>query len=245
MDIDVLCMMAHRDDADITAGGTLLKLKELGYRTGIVDFSRGEMGSRGSADDREHEAACAAEILGVDVRINLGFPDAYIECTVENRRRVIEAIREFRPYLVITHDLNNRNPDHSQTGLLVREACFTAGLVKYDTGQPQHRPNKIIFSTEYYQTDPSFFIDISGQFETKMKAISCYRSQVCGSCVEGPPTYISSDRFFRDIESRMRYYGSRIHVDYAEAFRIESAFEVRDLVAEIALRALIPGQGRT
>lgn len=244
MDLDVLCMVAHRDDADILAGGTIIKLKDQGYRVGIVDFSQGEMGTRGDAVQRAEEAECAARILGVDARINLAFPDAYIENTVENRQRVVRAIREFRPLLVITHGPKNRNPDHTHTGQLVRESCFTAGLVKYETGQPPHRPNKIIFTMEYYESDPDFLIDISGQFERKMQAISCYRSQVCGSCTDGPPTYISSDRFSREIEARMRYYGSRIHTDYAEAFRIESALEVRDLVQEVGLRALIPGQGR-
>jgi N-acetylglucosamine malate deacetylase 1 len=244
MDLDVLCMVAHRDDADILAGGTIIKLKDQGYRVGIVDFSQGEMGTRGDSRQRAEEAECAARILGVDARINLEFPDAHIENTVENRRRVVRAIREFRPLLVITHDQNNRNPDHTHTGHLVRESCFTAGLLKYETGQPPHRPNKIIYGMEYYESAPTFLVDISAQFERKMQAVACYRSQVCGSCVDGPPTYISSDRFFREIEARMRYYGSRIHSDYAEAFRMETVMEVRDLVQEISLRALIPGQGR-
>lgn len=244
MDVDVLCMMAHRDDADIIAGGTLLRLKDQGYRFGIVDFSQGEMGTRGDARQRAGEAECAARILGADVRINLEFPDAHIENTVANRERVVRAIREFRPHLVITHGVKNRNPDHTHTGQLVRESCFTAGLVKYDTGQPPHRPNKIIYGMEYYESEPSFIIDITDQFERKMQAVSCYRSQVCGTCVDGPPTYISSDRFFREIEARMRFYGSKIHTDFAEAFYLETAMEVRDLVQEIGLRALIPGQGR-
>jgi len=244
MDIDVLCMVAHRDDADIMAGGTLLKLKDQGYSTGIVDFSQGEMGSRGSAAQRAEEAACAAKILGVDVRVNLGFPDAGIENTVEHRRPVVEVIRKYRPHLIITNGLNNRNPDHTHTGLLVKESCFTAGLVKYDTGQPPHRPNKIIYGMEYFQSPPTMIIDISAQFERKMQAIACYRSQTFNPDFEGPETYISSNSFSRDIIARMRYYGSRIHCEYAEAFLMETPMEVRDLVQEVALRALIPGQGR-
>jgi N-acetylglucosamine malate deacetylase 1 len=244
MDLDVLCMVAHRDDADIIAGGTILKLKDQGYKVGIVDFSQGEMGSRGNAEERAAEAACAAEILGVDARINLGLPDAFIENTVENRRPVVKAIRTYRPFLVITHDLNNRNPDHTNTGLLVKQACFTAGLSKYDTGQPPHRPHKIIHGMEYFETSPTFVIDITDQYERKMKAIACYHSQTYNPGYEGPPTYISSERFFDDITARMRYYGGRIHSIYGEAFRLESYFEVRDLVQEVALRALIPGQGR-
>lgn len=245
MDLDVLCMMAHRDDADIIAGGTLIKLKDQGYAVGIADFSQGEMGTRGDAETRAREAECAARVLGVDARINLSFPDAHIENTVENRRRVVQAIREFRPHLVITHDLNNRNPDHTHTAHLVRESCFTAGLAKYETGQPPHRPNKIIYGMEYYEVEPTFVIDITGQYERKMQAVACYESQVCNACVQGPPTYISSNRFTREIEARMRYYGSKIHADYAEAFRLETPFEVDDLVREVALRALIPGQGRS
>ncbi len=244
MDLDALCMMAHRDDADIIAGGTLIKLKDMGYAVGIADFSQGEMGSRGDAGVRANEADCAARILGVDMRVNLMFPDAHIENTVENRRRVVEVIRTYRPHLVITHDRNNRNPDHTHTAELVREACFTAGLIKYDTGQPPHRPNKIIYGMEYFEFEPTFIIDISGQYERKMRAIGCYESQVCGSCIQGPPTYISSNRFIREIETRMRYYGSKIHADYAEAFRMETPMQVDDLVREVALRALIPGQGR-
>ncbi len=245
MDLDALCMMAHRDDADIIAGGTLVKLKDMGYRTGIADFSQGEMGSRGDAVQREKEAECAARALGVDVRVNLRFPDARIENTVENRRRVVDAIREYRPHLVITHDVKNRNPDHTHTAELVRESCFTAGLVKYETGQPPHRPNKIIYGMEYFEFEPTFIVDISGQHERKMRAVACYESQVCGSCVQGPPTYISSSRFIREIDARMRYYGSKIHADYGEAFRMETPMQVEDLVQEVALRALVPGQGRT
>jgi N-acetylglucosamine malate deacetylase 1 len=244
MDIDVLCMVAHRDDADIIAGGTLIKLKDQGYTTGIVDFSQGEMGSRGNAVQRAEEAVCAGGILGVDVRINLGFPDAGIENTVENRRPVVEAIRKYRPHLVITHELINRNPDHTHTGLLVKEACFTAGLIKYDTGQLPHRPNKIIYGMEYFEPQPTMIIDISAQFERKMKAISCYRSQTFNPGYEGPETYISSTSFAGDIIARMRYYGTRIHCEYAEAFRMETMMEVRDLVQEVALRALMPNQGR-
>jgi len=243
MALDVLCMMAHPDDAEILAGGTLIKLKDQGYTVGIVDFTRGEMGTRGDPETREKEAACAAEIMGIDVRRNLRLPDARIENTVENREKVVRAIRELRPRLIITHGMNNRNPDHTHTAMLVRESCFTAGLVKYETGLEPHRPNKIIYCMEYYELTPTFYIDITEQYERKMAAVSCYRTQTYDSESEGPPTYISSDRFGREIDSRFRYFGSRIHVDYAEGFRMDTAVEVRDLVEEIAMRALIPGQG--
>ncbi len=244
MYLDVLCMMAHPDDAELIAGGTIIKLKDQGYSVGIVDFTRGEMGTRGDADEREKEAACAAEIMGADVRINFGFPDAHIESTVENRLRVVRAIRQYRPYLIITHDLNNRNPDHTHTAQLVKESSFTAGLAKYDTGQDPHRPNKILYGMEYFEFFPSILIDITEQFERKIRAISCYESQIYNPGYDGLPTYISSNRFIEEINSRLRYYGSRIHKDYAEGFRMDTPVEIENLIEEVALRSLIPGQGK-
>ena len=244
MDLDVLCMMAHPDDAEILCGGTLIKLKDQGYAVGIIDFTRGEMSTRGDIEQRNREAACSAEIMGVDVRANLEFPDAHIDNTVENRRKVVRAIRQYRPHVVITHDRNNRNPDHTHTSMLVKESCFTAGLAKYDTGQAPHRPNKILFTMEYFEFKPTLIVDITEQFERKMKAVECYRSQVYNLEYTGLPTYISSDRFSMEIESRMRYFGSRIHTDFAEVFRMDTPVEIHDIVREIGLRALIPGQGR-
>jgi N-acetylglucosamine malate deacetylase 1 len=244
MNLDVLCMMAHPDDAEIIAGGTLIKLKDQGYSVGIANFTRGEMGTRGDPEQREREAVCATNIMGIDVLINLGFPDARIENIIENRDIVIRAIREYRPHLVITHDMNNRNPDHTHTSLLVRESCFTSGLTKYDTGQTPHRPNKIIYGMEYFEVEASIFIDITDQFERKMHAISCHKTQIFDPEKQDFPTYISSDRFIAEIQSRLRYYGSRIHTDYAEAFRVDTPVEISDLVEEVALRGRIPGQGR-
>jgi len=157
---------------------------------------------------------------------------------------VVAAIRKYRPHVIITHDSNNRNPDHTHTSQLVKESCFTAGLAKYDTGLPPHRPNKILYTMEYYEFSPTVIVDISDQYERKMQAVACYRSQTHNPGFEGMPTYISSDRFTREIDARMRYYGSRIHRDFAEAFRMDSAVEIVDIVEEIGLRALIPGQGR-
>lgn len=234
--------MAHPDDAEILAGGTLIKLKDQGYSVGIADLTRGEMGTRGDPDRRTREAACAADIMGIDVRTNLGLPDARIENNVANRENLVRAIREFRPRLVITHDLNNRNPDHTHTAQLVRESSFTSGLAKYDTGQEPHRPDKILYSMEYYAFSPTFYIDITDQYERKMNAVACYRSQTYNPEFEGLPTYIASDRFGREMDARFRYFGSRIHVDYAECFRMDTPVEINDIVKEIALRGRIPGQ---
>jgi len=241
--IDVLCMMAHPDDAELQCGGTLIKLKDQGYSVGIVDFTRGEMGTRGYPEEREREAMCAAEIMGVDFRINLEFPDAHIMSTVENRRPVIKMIREYRPHLIITHDINNRNPDHTHTAMLVKESSFTSGLEKYDTGEQEpYRPNRILYSMEYYEFEPAIIVDITGQFERKMSAISCYRSQTYNLEYVASPTYIASERFLKELESRFKFYGSKIHKDYGEAFRMDTPVEIDDVVREIALRSIIPGQ---
>lgn len=242
--IDVLCMMAHRDDAEIICGGTILKLKNQGYSVGIIDFSEGEMGTRGNAGERAIEAECAAKILGVDERINLKYPDAHIENTVENRRKVIEIIRKYKPYLIITHSTKNRNPDHTHTAGLVIESSFTSGLVKYDTGQETWRPKKILYSMEYYDFEPDIIIDISGHYERKMQAVTCYKSQLFDPESTENPTYIASDRFLNEMEARFRYYGSKIHCDYGEGFRLDMPVQVEDLVKEVALRSQIPGQGR-
>ncbi|MBN1291499.1 MAG: bacillithiol biosynthesis deacetylase BshB1 [Candidatus Latescibacteria bacterium] len=244
MDLDVLCMMAHPDDAEILCGGSLIKLKEQGYSVGIVDFSRGEMGTRGDVEQRSREAECAAGIMGIDIRENIEFPDARIENTVENRKQVVRIIRKYRPHIIFTHDANNRNPDHTHTSMLIKESAFTAGLAKYNTGQKPHRPNKILYTMEYFEFEPTIIVDITKQFERKMKAVNCYRSQIHNHECDGLPTYISSDRFTVEIESRMRYFGSRIHADFAEVFRMDTPVEINDIVKEIGLRALIPGQGR-
>ena len=203
------------------------------------------MGTRGTPEQRAREAACAAEIMGVNVRINLEFPDALIENTSGNRKRVVEAIRAYRPHLIITHDANNRNPDHTHTSMLVREAAFTAGLAKYDTGQEPHRPNKILYAMEYFEFTPSFYVDITDQFDRKMHAVSCYRSQTYNPENEGEPeTYIASDKFIKEITAKFRYFGRRIHSEYGEVFRMDTPMEVDDVLAEVGLRGLIPGQGR-
>ena len=242
MTLDVLCLMAHRDDAELICGGTLIKLKDQGYSVGIIDFSQGEMGTRGNAEERAREAECAAGIMGIELRINLGFPDAHIENTVKNRRPVVEVIREYRPCLVITHDQNNRNPDHTHTSFLVRESCFTAGLVKYDTGQEPHRPNKILYGMEYFMTTPTILVDITEQFERKKQAIACYKSQMFNPSYPGRETYLASNRFLHEVESQLRYFGSKIHTEYAEGFRMDTPVEIVDVVKEIGLRALIPGR---
>src|SRR5437868_5989131 len=192
--LDVLAIAAHRDDVEQTCGGTMLKMAAQGKRTGILDLTRGEMGTRGTAADREAEANAAARILKCSWRQALDIPDARVENTWENRLKVARVIRERRPRVVILPYWEGRHPDHYTASVLGYEACFLAGLTKLDVEQPishqrsavgqdavgalhPHRPFKIIYATLYYDIRPTFVVDISEQFEVRFQSLMAYKSQ--------------------------------------------------------------------
>src|SRR5437764_1237111 len=168
--VDVLAIAAHRDDVELTCGGTLIKSAKLGRRTGIVDLTQGEMGTRGSAAIRQQESERAAELLGVSVRENLGLPDAGITNTTETRAALAALIRRLRPRVVIAPAPQGRHPDHRVTAELVRDACFVAGLAKIRPDVPRHRPRKLIYSITYREdyAKPTFVVDISDDFEREL-----------------------------------------------------------------------------
>ena len=180
--VDVLAVAAHRDDVELTCGGTMAKLARQGHTTGILDLTQGEMGSRGSAQTRAHEASVAATVLGVTLRENLELPDAGIVNTPETRLLLAKVIRRTRPRIVIAPAPRGRHPDHRVASQLVRDACFLAGLTKLDPDYPPHRPLKVIHSVTFRedQVKPTFVVDITDEFETKLKAIRCYASQFDG-----------------------------------------------------------------
>src|ERR1700747_898117 len=176
--LDILAIAAHRDDVEQTCGGTLLKMAQRGYRTGILDLTRGEMGTRGSAEDREREAADAARILQVAWRGALDIPDGRVENTFENRIKVARVLREQHPRVVILPYWKGRHPDHYTASILGYEACFLAGLAKLAVGAspaasqlPPHRPFKIVYATLYYDVRPTFVVDITEQFETRLQSL--------------------------------------------------------------------------
>src|SRR5205085_11179914 len=175
--LDILAIAAHRDDVEQTCGGTLLKMAERGYRTGILDLTQGEMGTRGSAEDRAREAADAAQILKVSWRAALDIPDGRVENTWENRLKVARVIRQQRPRVVILPYWKGRHPDHYTCSVLGYEACFLAGLAKLELGAAPHRPFKIVYATLYYDIRPSFVVDITEQFEARLQSIYAYKSQ--------------------------------------------------------------------
>ena len=234
--LDILAIAAHRDDVEQTCGGTLLKAAQRGQRTGILDLTRGEMGTRGTAEDREREANEAAKILGVPWRRALDIPDGRVENTWENRLRVASVIRETRPRVVILPYWKGRHPDHYTASIVGYEACFLAGLAKLDTtgpgsqGAAPHRPFKIIYATLYYDIRPSFVVDISDQFEGKFASILAYKSQF-GDQDAGKGIFPAQQEIRARVEAMARFYGMLGGVTYAEPFHQKEVGLVEDLLA--------------
>lgn len=245
--LDILAIAAHRDDVEQTCGGTLLKAGQRGQRTGILDLTQGEMGTRGTAEDRAREAEDAAKILGVSWRRALDLPDGRVENTWENRLKVASAIRETRPRVVILPYWKGRHPDHYTTSVLGYEACFLAGLAKLDLrpqtanlSQPDldgerdslapHRPFKIIYATLYYDVRPTFVVDISAQFAGKFASIMAYKSQFSDQ-EAGKDLFPAHDEIHARVGAMARHYGMLGGITYAEPFLQKEVGLVEDLLA--------------
>ena len=237
--LDILAIAAHRDDVEQTCGGTLLKAASRGQRTGILDLTQGEMGTRGTVEDRAREADDAAKILGVSWRRALDLPDGRVENTWENRLKVASVIRETRPQVIILPYWKGRHPDHYTASVLGYEACFLAGLAKLDpqralgsmpsTPAP-HRPFKIIYATLYYDIRPSFVVDISEQFEGKFASILAYKSQFSDQDA-GKDLFPAHDEIRARVEAMARFYGMLGGVTHAEPFLQKEVGLVDDLLA--------------
>ena len=229
--IQVLAIAAHRDDVELTCGGTLIKAARQGHRTAILDLTQGETGTRGSARERAEEASRAAEVLGVDARENLGLPDASIMNTPETRAQLVRAIRRFAPRVVIAPAQGGRHPDHRVTAELVRDACFLAGLAKLEPGLPPHRPHKILHSIAYREDHikPTFVVDISDEFEQKLQAVSCYASQFEGATRAGE-IQPNGEPLLDIVRHQAAHYGSLIRTRYGEPFHTIETMRVDDIV---------------
>jgi bacillithiol biosynthesis deacetylase BshB1 len=245
--LDILALAAHRDDVEQTCGGTLLKMAQRGYRTGILDLTQGEMGTRGSAEDRAREAAEAAKILCVSWRQALDIPDGRVENTWENRLKVARVIRNQRPRVLILPYWKGRHPDHYTASVLGYEACFLAGLAKLNVGQilstlqasfsqaiagesAPHRPFKIIYATLYYDVRPTFVVDITEQFELRFQALMAYRSQFMDQ-EAGSEIFPAQAEIRSRIEAMARFYGMMGGVTYAEPFLQKEVGLVDDVTA--------------
>lgn len=231
--LDVLAIAAHPDDVELSAGGTLIKLAALGYRTGIVDLTRGEAGTRGTPEQRAQEAARAAKILGLTVRETLDLGDARIWPDEHSRIQVVRVLRRLRPRVIFTQHWDDPHPDHAHTSQLVREAAHLAGVVKYDAeGKLERfRPSCVAYFLFSHKVVPSFMVDISAASQRKWQAIRSHASQFYNPRSRQPESRVSTRRFLEEIESRDRYFGALIGVDQAEGFYVREALNVADPVA--------------
>jgi bacillithiol biosynthesis deacetylase BshB1 len=230
--VDVLAIAAHRDDVELTCGGTLLKAAAQGRRTAIVDLTQGEMGSRGSAVRRAAEASHAAEILGVAARVNLGLPDAGIINTPETRAKLVRLIRQFQPRVVLAPSITGKHPDHRVSAELVTDACFLSGLAKIEPDVPRFRPFKLLHCLTYREdpVKPTFVVDISDEFERKLLAIRAYASQFDGVTQAGE-AFPNGEPLYDIVRHQAAHYGSLIRVRYGEPFFTAETMRVDDLMS--------------
>ena len=231
MPIDILAIAAHRGDVELTCAGTLLKAVDAGYRTGILDLTAGETGTRGSAQLRAEEAERAAKILGASERRNAGLPDAHLHNTDEARRAIVAHIRYFAPRVVILPFPVGRHPDHRIASQLGRDACYLAGLARYDAEGTPHRPHKLLYALSYREDPikPTFVVDITAQFDRKLAAIKCYGSQFDGAKAAGE-IFPTGQDLYSLVETQNAHYGSLIRTRYGEPFFTDETMEVDDVV---------------
>ena len=234
MSLDVLAIAAHPDDIEQTCGGTLIRMAERGYRTGALDLTAGDMGTRGTPDERLAEAEVAAGHLRLHWRGNLRFPDARLENNIGARMTLAVKIRELRPRVVILPYWEGRHPDHYHASELGYEACFLAGLKKLDEYSEPHRPYKVIYASLYANVTPSFVVDISGQFEARMAALLSYQSQYGsqgeGGQGEGRGLFPQEPEIRERLAAIARFYGNLIGVRYGEPFVVKETMQVDDIV---------------
>src|SRR6202040_939873 len=219
MKLDILALAAHPDDVELTCGGTLLKMAQKGYKTGILDLTAGEMGTRGTPETRAKEAALAAKILGVSWRGNLGVPDSDVQPTRQNKLRLAQVIRDFQPRTVILPYWEARPPDHYHASTLGYEGCFLAGLKQLPLDGEPHRPFKILYSTAFATVRPTFVVDITQQYGQRRRAILAFRSQFRAKWGEkSSKVFLAIDRLEDEMNQLARHYGQLIGVKYGEPF---------------------------
>jgi N-acetylglucosamine malate deacetylase 1 len=243
MILDLLVIAPHPDDAELTCGGTLLKMAEAGYRTGILDLTQGEMGTRGTPEIRAREASRAAKILGVKVRRNANLPDSRLRVCDEQKVPIAEIIRELQPRTVILPFWEGRHPDHYTAATLGYEACFIAGLKNYPLAGEPFRPVKIIYAAAYALVTPTFAVDISKQYERRRRAILAYASQFtppkpakargsgfAHAAPDPQKVFLPLDELEERMNFQSRHYGRMIGVKYAEGFVVKETIQVEDVV---------------
>ena len=236
MKLDLLILAAHPDDAELGCGGTIAKHVKMGHKVGVVDFTRGELGTRGTIETRSSESAEASRILGLSVRENLGLPDGFFKNDKEHQLVVIQAIRRYQPEIVITNATYDRHSDHAKGASLAYDSCFLSGLSKIDTyddkngkKQTAWRPKVVYHFIQSLFIEPDFVVDITEHWQTKVDSVLAYKTQFHNPDSSEPQTYISSPEFLRMVESRAIEFGHAIGVKYAEGFTTRRWPGVKDL----------------
>jgi bacillithiol biosynthesis deacetylase BshB1 len=229
--LDLLAIAAHPDDVEQTCGGTMIAMAEKGYRTGIIDLTAGDMGTRGTPKLRVEESQQAARLLLAGYRENLFMPDARLENSLAGRITIAAKIRELKPRIVILPYWEARHPDHYRAGEMAYEGCFLAGLAKLDPYTEPHRPFKVLYSSLYAPVTPSFVVDISAQFERRMASLMAYRSQYGGGDGDESALFPAEAEVRERLASIARYYGNLIGVKYGEPFVVKEAIRVDDVVS--------------
>ncbi len=237
MKVDILAFAAHPDDVELASSGTVLKHIEMGYTVGIVDLTQGELGSRGSAEIRSQESSESAKILGISFRKNLKLKDGFFEINEQSLSLVIQEIRSAEPKIVLANSLSDRHPDHGRASQLISRACFLSGLPKIITHQnnvPQnpHRPKSVFHYIQDYNIGPDFIVDITNQYDRKMKSILAFKSQFYNpnESQNEPITPISSKEFMDFLEGRALEFGRLIGTKYGEGFKVDRPIGIDDLM---------------
>lgn len=233
MKLDILVLAAHPDDAELGCGGTILKHIAAGKKVGVVDLTRGELGTRGTIETRAKEAADSAKIMGLSARENLGLRDGFFRNEREDQLEVVKAIRKFQPEIVLGNAVYDRHPDHGRASELIFESCFLAGLTKIDTDQRPWKPKALYHYIQSQFITPDFVVDVSAHWDKKMEAIRAFRTQFHDPDNKEPDTYISSPAFLTMVESRGHEFGHAIGAKYGEGFTVrrfigvDSLFDLR------------------
>lgn len=234
MKLDILALAAHPDDVELSCAGTLIKAIQSGKKAGIVDFTKGELGTRGTPEIRMDEANASAEIMGLSARENLGFRDGFFKNDEAHQLEVIKMIRKYRPEIVLANAVSDRHSDHGRASELSREACFMSGLAMIKTEidgveQQAWRPKTVYHYIQSIPHEPDIIVDVSSAWETKIAAVKAFKSQFYDPDSNEPETYISSPEFWQMIESRGIHYGHEIGVKYGEGFTVERRVGVQTI----------------
>lgn len=228
--VDILAVAAHPDDIELTCAGTLIKMVDKGYTVGILDLTKGEMGTRGTPELRAKEAEAARAVIGARFREGMNLGDSCLTASIENRLVVAEKIRAARPRTVILPYWEGRHPDHYIAANLGYEACYAAGLKQLPISGEPHRPKKILYASMYHDVRPSFLVDISPYFERKLEAINCFASQFAGDMRDVTELYPAWGKLIDRITTQCKYFGHLMGVSYAEPFTVKEAIAIEDVV---------------